>query len=169
MAERSFTAVGQPLRRKEDQRLITGRGRFTDDFSLPGQAYAVMVRSPYPHARILHIDSSVALQEPGVLAIYTGADCLSDGLGPIPHNPVPSTRFDVKLTGRNGTPVFIGPHLLLPVDKARHVGEAVAMVVAETRDAAQSAAEAVIVEYQELAFVDRYRAGGRARCATPVG
>jgi carbon-monoxide dehydrogenase large subunit len=153
MPERSFKAVGQPLRRKEDQRLITGRGRFTDDFTLPGQAHAVMVRSPYPHARILRIDGSVAQQEPGVLGIYTGADCRNDGLGPIPHNPVPSTRFDVKLTGRNGTPVFIGPHLLLPVDKARHVGEAVAMVVAETRDAAQSAAEAVIVEYEELPFV----------------
>ena len=63
---------------------------------------------------------------PGVLGVYTGADCLQDGLQPIPHNPVPSTKYDVKLTGRGGTEVFIGPHVLLPHDKARHVGEAVA-------------------------------------------
>jgi carbon-monoxide dehydrogenase large subunit len=153
MSERAFKAVGQPLRRNEDHRLVTGRGRFTDDFSLPGQAYAVMVRSPHPHARILRIDGGAAEQMPGVLGVYTGADCLSDGLRPIPHDPVPSTRFDVKLTGRDGTPVFAGPHLLLPADKARHVGEAVAMVVAETRDAAQSAAENVIVDYEELPWV----------------
>ncbi|MDB5410908.1 MAG: xanthine dehydrogenase family protein molybdopterin-binding subunit [Rhodospirillales bacterium] len=153
VSERIFKAVGKPLQRKEDLRLITGRGRFTDDFNLPGQAYAVMVRSPHPHARILGIDSSAAARMPGVLGIFTGADCLRDGLKPIPHDPVPSTRFDVKLTGRGGTPVFAGPHMLLPADKARHVGEAVAMVVGETRDAAQSAAEEVIVDYDELPWV----------------
>src|ERR1700681_744428 len=124
---RSFKAVGRPLPRNEDQRLITGRGRFSDDFSLPGQVWAAMVRSPHPHATMVAIDPGEALAMPGVLAVYTGADCRHDGLRPIPHNPVPSTKFDVKLTGRNGTPVFIGPHELLPHDKARHVGEAVAM------------------------------------------
>jgi len=153
LSERAFKAIGQPLRRKEDLRLVTGRGRFTDDFSLPGQAWAAMVRSPYPHARIGAIDAQAALAMRGVLAVYTGADCLADDLQPIPHNPVPATRYDVKLTGRGGTPVFIGPHHLLPADKARHVGEAVAMVVAETRAQAQLAAEAVAVSYEELPWV----------------
>ena len=169
MAERSFTAVGQPLRRKEDQRLITGRGRFTDDFSLPGQAYAVMVRSPYPHARILRIDSAWRCRSPGCWPSTPAPTASADGLGPLPHNPVPSTRFDVKLTGRNGTPVFIGPHLLLPADKARHVGEAVAMVVAETRDAAQSRRRSGDRGVRGAAVCGRYRAGGRARCAAAVG
>src|SRR6266550_7225511 len=102
-------AIGQPLRRKEDQRLLTGQGRFTDDFSMAGQAYAVMVRSPHPHARILHIDGVQAERMPGVLGVFAGADCLADGLAPIPHSPVPSTRYDLKLTGPNGGAIFIGP------------------------------------------------------------
>ncbi len=148
-----FSEIGKPLRRREDQRLVTGKGRFTDDFSVPGQCYAAMVRSPYPHARIRGIDAAAALAMPGVLAVLTGADALADGLGPIPHNPVPSTRFDVKLTAPDGTAPFIGPHLLLPVDKARHVGEAVALVVAETRAAAADAAEQVEVDWEELPHV----------------
>jgi carbon-monoxide dehydrogenase large subunit len=153
LLERAFKAIGKPLARKEDGRLITGKGRFTDDFTLPDQAWAAMVRSPYPHARIIGIDPSAALEMPGVLAVYTGGDCVADGLKDIPHNPVPSTRFDVKLTGRGGTKVFIGSHMLLPADKARFVGEAVAMVVAETRQQAYSAAEMVNIEYEELPWV----------------
>ncbi|MDB5599045.1 MAG: coxL2 [Xanthobacteraceae bacterium] len=151
--ERAFKAVGKPLPRKEDLRLVTGKGRFTDDFNMPGQVWASMVRSPYPHARIVAIDVADALGMPGVLGVYTGVDCARDGLQPIPHNPVPSTNFDMKLTGPGGTKVFIGSHMLLPADKARHVGEAVAMVVADTRDQAQAAAEAVAVEYEELPWV----------------
>ena len=150
---KSLRAVGQPLRRKEDERLITGRGQFTDDFSLPAQTWAAMVRSPYPHAKINGIDASAALAIPGVLGVFTGADALADGLGEIPHNPVPSTKFDVKLTGRGGTPVYIGEHYLLPTDRARYVGEAVAMVVAETRSQAYSAAEAVMVDFEPLDWV----------------
>ncbi len=153
MNERIFKAIGKPLQRKEDMRLITGKGRFTDDFSLPGQVWAVMVRSPYPHARIVSVDAEAALAMEGVLAVYTGADCLRDGLGPIPHSPVPSTKFDVKLTGPNGSRIFEGPHVLLPADRARHVGEAVAMVVAEARDLAQAAADQVMVNYEELPWV----------------
>lgn len=151
--ERAFKAVGKPLRRKEDLRLLTGKGHFTDDFNLPGQVWAAMVRSPHPHARINGIDKTAALAMPGVLAVYTGADCIADGLKPIPHSPVPSTKYDVKLTGRGGTPVFIGAHDVLPPDKARHVGEAVAMVVAETRAQAYAAAEAVEVDYEPLPSV----------------
>ena len=149
----AFNNVGQPVRRKEDQRLLTGQGRFSDDFSLDGQTYAAMVRSPHPHARIVRINSDNAKSMPGVLGIFTGADARADGLGAIPHTPVPATRFDMKLTGSSGGKVFAGPHFLLPTDKARHVGEAVAMVVAETRAQALDAAEAVEIEYEELPFV----------------
>jgi carbon-monoxide dehydrogenase large subunit len=151
--DRTFRSIGQPVPRKEDLFLLTGKGRFSDDFSLPGQAYAVMVRSPYPHARIRSIDGAAARAMPGVLGVFSGQDLLADGLGPIPHDPVPSTKYDMKLTGRNGTKVFIGPHLLLPVDKARHVGEAVAMVVAETRHQALDAADEVAIDWEELPWV----------------
>jgi carbon-monoxide dehydrogenase large subunit len=149
----AFAAIGQPIRRKEDARLLTGKGRFSDDFGIEGQAHAAIVRSPHPHARIVRIDSAKAKAMPGVLLVLTGADCKADGLKPIPHTPVPSTKFDMKLTAPGGGPVFAGPHHLLAIDKVRHVGEAVALVVAETRAAAQDAAEAVAVEYAELAFV----------------
>ena len=157
-----FGAIGQPLRRKEDHRLLTGTGRFTDDFAIEGQAHAVMVRSPHPHARILRIDSARARAMPGVLGIFTGADCLADGLTPIPHSPLPATRTDLKLTGPGGAKVFVGPHHLLPADKARHVGEAVAMVVADSKAQALDAAEAVTVDYEALPWV----ADAKAACAT---
>ncbi len=148
-----YRFIGKPLPRKEDERLVTGRGQFTDDFHLDGQVHAVMVRSPYPHARIVAIDSVAARKMPGVLGVFTGADCAADKLAPIPHDPVPKTKFDMKLHGPGGRAVFIGPHVLLPADKVRHVGEAVAMVVAETKAQAMDAAEAVSVEYEELPFV----------------
>ena len=145
-------AVGRPLVRKEDLRLLTGRGRFTDDFSLPGQAHAVMVRSPHPHARIRAVALDRARRMPGVLGAYSGQDCRAAGLKPIPHEAVPSTRYDMKLTARGGGAVFLGPHWLLAWDKARYVGEAVAMLVAETVAQALDAAEAVEVDYEPLPF-----------------
>jgi carbon-monoxide dehydrogenase large subunit len=151
--ETGYRFIGKPLPRKEDARLITGKGRFTDDFNLDGQSYAVMVRSPYPHARIVAIDAAAAKAMSGVLGVFTGTDCAADKLAPIPHDPVPKTKFDMKLTGPSGGAVFIGPNALLPADKARHVGEAVAMVVAETKAQAMDAAEAVEVTYEELPFV----------------
>ena len=151
----AFRHIGQPLRRKEDPRLLTGKGRFTDDFNQPDQTYAAIVRSPYPHARILGIDKTEALNSPGVLGVFTGADALADRLGPIPHNPVPSTNYDMKLKAPDKGEVFIGPHYLLPADKARHVGEAVAIVVAETANQALDAAELVEVDYEELPHVAR--------------
>jgi carbon-monoxide dehydrogenase large subunit len=143
-------AIGQPLRRKEDQRLLTGKGRFSDDFTLPEQAYAAFLRSPHPHARIVAIDASRAQALPGVLGIFTGADCRADGLGAIPHNPVPQTRYDMKLTGPGGGPIFIGPQPPLPFDRVRHVGEAVAMAVAETVAQALDAVEQIAVDYAAL-------------------
>src|SRR6516165_7203975 len=148
-----YRFIGKPMPRKEDERLVTGKGRFTDDFSLPGEAHAAMVRSPHPHARIVAIDAAAAKAMPGVLGVFTGADCIADKIGPLPHDPVPKTKFDMKLTGPGGGAVFAGPHALLPADRARHVGEAVAMVVAETKAQAMDAAEAVEVRYEELPFV----------------
>jgi carbon-monoxide dehydrogenase large subunit len=145
--------IGRPLKRKEDARLLRGQGRFTDDFSLPGQVYAAMVRSPHPHARIVAIDGDTARRQAGVLGVFTGADLAADGLGAIPHSPVPANRYDLKLHGPGGGPIFFGPHVLLPADRARHVGEAVAMVVAETAADAEAAAEAVSVTWEPLPFV----------------
>ena len=155
--------IGQPLRRKEDARLLRGQGRFSDDVSWPGQAHAAIVRSPHPHARIVAIDAGAAWKMPGVLGVFTGADVAADGLGAIPHNPVPATRYDLRLRAPDGGPIFVGPHVLLPADRARHVGEAVAMVVAETAADAEGAAQAVQVSWSPLPFVvDTVEAAGGA-------
>src|SRR6202795_370085 len=95
--ETGYRFIGKPMPRKEDARLITGKGQFTDDFSLDGQAYAVMVRSPHPHARILGVEAVSAKAMPGVLGVFTGAGCLADGLAAIPHEPLPKTKYDMKL------------------------------------------------------------------------
>ncbi|MFY9693663.1 MAG: xanthine dehydrogenase family protein molybdopterin-binding subunit, partial [Xanthobacteraceae bacterium] len=105
--ETGYRFIGKPMPRKEDARLVTGHGRFTDDFALDGQAYAAMVRSPYPHARIVAIDAARAKAMPGVLGVFTGADCAADNLKPIPHDPLPKTKFDMKLTAPGGGAVFI--------------------------------------------------------------
>ncbi|HEY5608215.1 MAG TPA: xanthine dehydrogenase family protein molybdopterin-binding subunit [Alphaproteobacteria bacterium] len=144
--------IGQPVLRKEDARLLTGRGRFSDDINIPGQAYAAMVRSPHAHARIRGIDAAAALQVPGVLAVLTGADLVADGIKPLAHAPVPG-RPDIQLENRDGAPPFVTPQPMLPADTARFVGEAVAMVVAETVAAARDGAEAVAVDYAPLPAV----------------
>ena len=153
----AFRSIGKPVRRTEDLRLVRGQGRFTADFSVEGQTFAAMVRSPHPHAKILSVDDAAARRAPGVLTVLTGADCAADALSPIPHDPVPKTRYDMKLTGPGGSKIFVGPHMLLPADKARHVGEAVAMVVAETEAQALDAAELVVVDYEVLPWVSDQR------------
>ena len=165
-AELSFRSIGKPIPRNEDKRLATGRGRFSDDFSLEGQAYAVMLRSPHPHARILGIDAARAKAMPGVLGVFTGADCRADELGAIPHDPLPKTKYDMKLHAAGGGAVFFGPHSLLPEAKARHVGEAVVMVVAETVPQALDAAEAVEIDYEVLPGV--YHSEDAMRPGAPV-
>jgi carbon-monoxide dehydrogenase large subunit len=145
--------IGRPLRRTEDDRLLRGRGRFSDDAVLPGQAHAAMVRSPHPHARLVAIEVERARAMPGVLGVFTGADLVADGLRPIPHSPVPANRHDLKLRAPDGGAVFAGPHVLLPTDRARHAGEAVAMVVAETRAQAEDAADLVRVTWAPLPSV----------------
>src|SRR5262245_26792179 len=156
LSSRTHTArqgVGKPVPRREDARLVTGRGCYSDDFTLPGQAYACMVRSPYAHARIRSVDVASAIKTPGVIAVLTGRDAMVDGLRPIPHRPVPANPHEVQLKNRDGAPFFIAPHPPLPADAARFVGEAVAMVIAETPAAARDGAEAVTVDYEPLVAV----------------
>lgn len=151
-----------PVLRKEDARLLTGSGRFSDDVNLPGQACAVMLRSPHAHARILRIDAAQALAAPGVLAVLTGTDALRDGLKSIPHRPFSASPPDIRLSNRDGSEIFIAPHFPLPADKARFVGEAVAMVVAGSVQAAKDAAELVRVDYEPLPAVTGAAEAARA-------
>src|SRR5271167_371800 len=149
---RVANGIGQPVRRKEDARLLTGKGRFGDDVSPPGMAHAVIVRSPHAHARIVSIDKRVARGAPGVLAVLTGADYLVDGLGPIPHNPGLSAPPDVQARLRGGPPIATR-HYPMPADRVRFVGEPVALVVAETIATAKDAAELVEIAWEPLPAV----------------
>jgi aerobic carbon-monoxide dehydrogenase large subunit len=160
MSQSGTTAsgIGQPVRRKEDFRLLTGRGRYGDDVALPGMAHAVFVRSPHGHARIVSIDKRAALAAPGVLAVLTGADYLAAGLGPIQHNPGLSAPPDVQARLCGGAPIATR-HYPLPADRVRFVGEPVAIVVAETIAAAKDAAELVEIAWEALPTVVRAAKG----------
>jgi aerobic carbon-monoxide dehydrogenase large subunit len=147
--------IGKPVRRREDARLLTGAGRFADDFTLPGQAYAFVLRSPHAHARIASIDVAPAEGAPGVLAVLTGIDAEKDGLQPIPHRPVPANPHEVPLKSRDGSPFFIAPHPVLALGKVRYFGEPVAVIIAETRSQAMDAAARVAVGYEPLPPVTR--------------
>ncbi|UKJ73045.1 xanthine dehydrogenase family protein molybdopterin-binding subunit [Azospirillum brasilense] len=133
--------IGQPVPRTEDARLLTGGGRYTDDVSLPGQTYAVFVRSPHAHADIRGIDAAEAAAQPGVLGVFTVADLEADGIQPIP--------CAAALTQRDGSPYVAPPRPALAKGRVRHVGDPVAVVVAETLDAARDAAELVMVDYDD--------------------
>ncbi|HYZ40981.1 MAG TPA: xanthine dehydrogenase family protein molybdopterin-binding subunit, partial [Stellaceae bacterium] len=146
--------IGQPVRRKEDFRLLTGRGRFGDDLAPPRLAHAVIVRSPHAHARIVSITKEAALAGPGVLAVLTGADYIADELGPIPHNAGLMAQPDVAVRLRDTEPVTTLDYPM-PADKMRFVGEPAAMVVAETIAAAKDAAELVDITYEPLPAVAR--------------
>ncbi|HEY1930818.1 MAG TPA: xanthine dehydrogenase family protein molybdopterin-binding subunit [Acetobacteraceae bacterium] len=143
--------IGQPVRRKEDRRLLTGQGSYGDDLALANLAHAVLVRSPHAHARIVGIDTRHAARAPGVLAVLTGADYIADGLRPIPHNPCVFPPPDVPV--RLGMVPVETPHCPLPADKARFVGEAVACVVADSIAHAKDAAELVDVSWEKLPAV----------------
>src|SRR5690242_700756 len=147
------SGIGQPVRRREDLRLVRGGGRYTADENLPGQVYAVMVRSPHAHAAIRGIAKDPALAVPGVVAVLSGADCLADGLRPIPHKPWSPHPAETPLRNTQGVPPFEAPHQVLPADTARFAGEAVAMVVAETLAAAKDGAERLVVDYEILPAV----------------
>src|SRR6476469_10157923 len=96
------TGIGQPVRRREDLRLLTGKGRYSDDFNLPGQAYAVMVRSPHAHALIRNIDTAAAKAAPGLLAVLTHADVVADGLNPLP-NIANTHTADISIKNTDGS------------------------------------------------------------------
>jgi aerobic carbon-monoxide dehydrogenase large subunit len=134
--------IGARVVRKEDQRFVTGKGRYTDDINQHGQVYAQFVRSPYAHARIRGIDKASVEGMPGVLAVLTGDDVKADGLGNL------VCGWMVK--SKDGSPMRMGPHPLLAQGKARYVGDRVAVVVAETHKEARDAAEALAVDYEPL-------------------
>jgi len=137
--------IGKPVRRLEDARLLTGQGRFTDDIAVADQAHAAFVRSPHAHARIVAVDTAAARAVPGVIAVLTGADAVADGLGSLP--------FFHLHKRPDGSPITAAPRLPLTADVARFVGDAVALVVAETAHAARDAAELVAVEWEPLPAV----------------
>lgn len=151
---------GQTVRRIEDPALVAGRGQFTDDVSLPGQTHMIFVRSPYAHARIISVDVAAALATPGVLAAFTGADLVQGGVKAI-SAPLPFPRPD-------GKPGVTAARHVLAHEVVRYVGEAVVAVVADSREAAVDAAEAVMIDYEELpCVVDAIRAmsaGAPALC-----
>ena len=147
--------IGQPVRRKEDVRLLTGRGTYTDDVNRPGQAQAYVLRSPHAHARILSIDVTAAKSAPGVVAVLTGHDAAADGIG---HFPVM-----VDVPGKGGTKLFPTPREILQTEKVRFVGDPVALVIAETRAEAQDAAELIDGRLRDPAQRHRYRRGARPR------
>ena len=147
------TGIGASTPRKEDLRLITGRGCFSDDFKAKGQVYAVFLRSPHAHARLRGMDTKEALALPGVKAILTGADLVADGLQPMPHHVWALHPADIPMPDINGKPTFTAPHHALVVDKARHVGELIAVVIATSVAIAKDAAELVHVDYEVLPSV----------------
>lgn len=136
--------VGQPMRRVEDERLITGKGRYTDDISLDGQAYAFMVRSPHANAKILSIDTTDAKAADGVLAVFTGEDAKREGLG-----VVASPAADM-LKQRDGSPLFKTTRHLIAQEHVRYAGDTVAMIVAETLNQARDAADLLLIDYESL-------------------
>ena len=151
-------AVGQSVRRREDPRLLRGDGRYSDDVNLSRQLFAVIVRSPHAHASIRAIDTSAALKADGVVAVFTGDDLAADGIRNLPT--------DTSRKRRDGSPAFPTPRPALARVRVRHVGDPVALVVAETPAQAADAAEQVVVDYEPLPVVtttvDATRAGARA-------
>ncbi|MGH6618518.1 MAG: xanthine dehydrogenase family protein molybdopterin-binding subunit, partial [Alphaproteobacteria bacterium] len=137
--------IGQAVERVEDTRLLTGRGRYTDDIDLDNQAYAVVLRSPHAHAEIRAIDAAPALAAPGVLAVYTAADIKAAGLGTLPC-VIPLKQVD-------GSPLVTPPRPLLADGRVRHVGDPVAFVVAESVAQANAAAALIEVDYVPLPAV----------------
>jgi carbon-monoxide dehydrogenase large subunit len=137
--------VGQPVRRKEDDTLVRGKGKYTDDFSLPGQAYAWIVRSSHAHGIIKGIDATAAKTMPGVLGVWTGADLASANYNPF--------TCGMPLKNRDGSPLLQTNRPALATDKARFVGDPIAVVVAETLAQARDAGEAIEIDIEPLPAV----------------
>src|SRR5271170_313645 len=141
----SATGIGAAVRRKEDRRFITGTGHYTDDINRPGQAFAYFVRSPHAHAAIKSIDSKTASAMPGVLAVLVGADLAGGKIG--------NLVCGWMIHSKDGSPMKMAAHPALATGKACHVGDAVAVVIAETLAQARDAAEKVKIEYAVLPAV----------------
>ena len=137
--------IGAAVRRKEDVRFLTGRGTYTDDIARPGQTHAHILRSGQAHARIRSIDVSKAKAAPGVVAVFTGADMAADGVGGLPCG------WLVK--NKDGSPMKEPAHPPLVVDRVRHVGDQIAVVIAETRAQAKDAAELIEIDFEPLPAV----------------
>lgn len=137
--------AGQPIRRKEDRRFLTGEGRFVDDVSMPDMVHMAILRSPHAHAQIESVDTTAAARSPGVVAVLTGADWVADGLGGIP------TRTAAK--NSDDSPIPVPERQGLVVARARFVGDAVAAVIAQTPTAARDALELIEVDYRPLPAV----------------
>ncbi len=136
------TGIGAAVRRKEDHRFITGKGHYTDDINRPGQAYAYFVRSPHAHATIKSIDTKAASRMPAVVAVLTGAELAADKIG--------NLICGWMIHSKDGSPMNMAPHPALASGKACHVGDPVAVVVADTLAQARDAAEKVKVDYVVL-------------------
>ncbi len=145
MTDLSQSPIGQSIRRREDERFLTGNGQYTDDVVLPGQTFAYFLRSPHAHARIRSIDTQAALAMPGVVAIFTGKDIADSKIGGLPCGWL--------IHSRDGSPMKEPPHPIIAADKALHVGDQVALIVAETALQAKDAAEAIEVDYEPLPAV----------------
>ncbi len=141
----SEEGIGARVKRKEDKRFITGKGRYTDDIRMENQAYAAFVRSPHAHARVAGIDTSAALAMDGVIAVLNGGELTGDGIGNI--------ICGWAITSKDGSPMNMGAWSALATEKVRYVGDAVAIVIAETQALARLGAEAVDVDYEELPAV----------------
>jgi len=142
-----MTAIGAPIRRREDYRFITGQGTYTDDINRPGQLHAYILRSPHANARIDGIDTAAAAAAPGVVAVYTGKDMEADGVGGLPCGWL--------IHSKDGSPMAEPPHPVLASGQVRHVGDPVAVVVADNFGHARDAAEEILVNYTvEPAVVD---------------
>src|SRR5262252_5892047 len=139
------TGIGAAVRRKEDLRFITGKGQYTDDVTRPGETHIHFLRSPHAHAKIKRIDANAAKQMPGVLAVLTGAELAADKVG--------NLICGWMIHSKDGSPMKMAPHPAIAHGKANHVGDAVAVVVAETLSQAKDAAETVKVEYELLSAV----------------
>ncbi|WP_372617816.1 xanthine dehydrogenase family protein molybdopterin-binding subunit [Falsiroseomonas sp.] len=137
-----FEGIGASVRRKEDFRFLAGRGQYTDDINRPGQTHAFILRSPHAHAEIKGIDIAAAKAMPGVLAIFTGEDMAAEKIGGLPCG--------WQIHNKDGSPMAEPPHPVIAVGKARHVGDPVAVVIAETKQQARDAGEAIVVEYNPL-------------------
>ena len=136
------SGIGDAPKRREDQRFLTGQGRYLDDLAFDRLTHAVVLRATHAHAEIHGIDTAAATTMPGILAVLTAADARADGLKPLlPY---------VEANTQTGDPFAFVPQPLLADDKVRYVGEPVALIVAETRDQALDAAERVLVEYLPL-------------------